>query len=96
MAVAPAGGESLPELIDPAPLHEPVVEPVIDTEEAERRAQASAAIPRPKTYRVMQTTMCLLAGGRTTLRAGKVLDERFYDIQKIADQGVPLREIAEA
>jgi hypothetical protein len=49
--------------------------------------------PLPQSYRVIETKSVLYAGSRVTIRKGKVLDERGYDLSTLLEQGVKLEPI---
>lgn len=49
--------------------------------------------PEPKVYRVVRGGRILANGYRTTMRAGKEVDNLNYDIKRLQSQGIVLEEI---
>ncbi len=68
-----------------APVKPPVVKP-----QSVPLSRDDAARIRPKLYRVRQTITLPKGAGAMTLRAGKILDNRNYDIDGLVRAGVDL------
>ena len=77
--------DSSAELINQSPIMPSAVD---------RDGIARAYVAPPKSYRVLVTQYVMSKGGRTILRAGKVLDSSNFDLVALATQGVQLEEVA--
>lgn len=70
--------------------------PMVDPTPSRGSAVAREATPEVEVevrrYRVMQTARFMVRGNLTLLRAGKVVDERQYDIDALLSQGAQLVE----
>ena len=49
--------------------------------------------PKPRRYKVVVGGTVMMNNCRTTLRAGKDIDERHYDVESIMRQGIELRRV---
>lgn len=61
---------------------------------AERDGHVVAEVPPPRVYKVLQSQYVMSKGGRTLLRAGKVLDEHNFNIDALESQGVQLERLS--
>lgn len=57
-------------------------------------AEVAAEVEGPARYRVLSTQYVMSRGGRTLMRAGKIVDAHNFDIPALASQGVQLEAIA--
>jgi hypothetical protein len=61
---------------------------------ADRDGCALAEVPPPRSYKVLQSQYVMSKGGRSILRAGKVVDELNFDIAALESQGVQLERVS--
>lgn len=76
------------ELVDGSPLMPSAVE--------RDGSSGGAEVRPPSQYRVLATQYVMARGGRTILRAGKIIDAHNFDIAALASQGVQLEALAGA
>lgn len=82
----PGGALGMLAKLPPLVPQSPVMEPVVSKEQAD-------AGPKVQQYRVMEDARYSVHGHVTTLRKGKLIDERNYDIEKVKKQGIKLEEV---
>jgi hypothetical protein len=83
---APIGAGPLPMRTMPAQVHQPIVEKVVDKTPA----------PSPRIYRVLNGGTIVWNGCRTTLRAGKEVSDKDYDIRMLMRQGIKFAPVLES
>lgn len=67
----------------------------MQTEEDSKRAEAVAAIPKPKRYRVKNSGWVMDGGIKSAIRQGKIVTAGAYNLANLEAQGIILEELAE-
>lgn len=76
--------DSSAELINASPLMPSAVD---------RDGASAADVASPPRYRVLTTQYVMTKGGRTLIRAGKIVDANNFDLPSLASQGVQLEAV---
>lgn len=71
-------------LVNPSPMRPSVAD------------RAGIEVEGPSQYRVLASQYVMSRGGRTLLRAGKIVDAHNFDLAALASQGVQLELLPEA